>query len=91
MVCSAATAVIGRVSVFCDTGANASVNPGRTSASNEVFRFYLISTYIEENSPPCRITGAIKQYDGFDAGTTAFDVAPLLRAHFCYHKQSSRV
>lgn len=53
-MCSAATAVIGRGSVFCDKGANASARPAklRARAPNDGFMqlvtFYLKSTSIKE-------------------------------------------
>lgn len=56
VMCSAATAIIGRVPVFCDKGGNTSARPAklRACAPNDsqvhaVYTFYPISTYIKED------------------------------------------
>lgn len=74
VMCSAATAVIGRVSVICDTGANASVNPANLYLCSRCTFYILPQIYIyctEEDIRPCSIIGAFKQPDGFDTGPTA--------------------
>lgn len=84
VMCSAATAVIGRVSVFCDTGANASVNPANLYLCSRCSFYILFHSYIYRG----RSSGAIKEPDGSDTGTAAVGHATSATRMLSQAKQS---